>query len=169
MKQKHLLFIILLLAGALPVARGQILNVKFKDGSSFTQETSQIRKITHSVSELKILGKDLSMTWFKLSDIQNITHELITGNERKTATTSLLSLYPNPADEYLKLNYPAKDNDEIVIQILDSNGKVLETRNEIKSPGSTSTYLNVQNYLPGIYFITINSSDNYFTEKFLVY
>ena len=81
-------------------------------------------------------------------------------------TLSISSLHPNPFNPSISLDFNINVADNIKIQIIDINGKVVEIlSNSNYYPGSYSISWDAVGYSSGIYFIQILSSDNFISEK----
>lgn len=77
-----------------------------------------------------------------------------------------LKIYPNPATNYIYLDFhdPVKLNDPI--EILDLSGKVVYSQSVSGSSSVIKTHL--QNLKPGVYFIRVNVNGNESVKKFLI-
>jgi len=76
------------------------------------------------------------------------------------------TLYPNPSFEQSYLQILAETSGEILLEISDLNGRVLSKKNESILPGENCIQLNVQDFIPGIYFVTITIDGYAQTLKF---
>jgi hypothetical protein len=73
---------------------------------------------------------------------------------------TLIKLFPNPADEFI---YIESDYDELQFQIMDILGKVVIMQESYEN----KTEIDLSEIQSGIYFITINSSENKIIKKFI--
>lgn len=82
----------------------------------------------------------------------------------ETSIESRISIFPNPATDYLTINfdgiYPEK------ITLFNSVGETLLVQKQI-SDGS-STQINVSDYQAGVYFLKIETKENSITKRFLI-
>jgi len=68
----------------------------------------------------------------------------------KTAT---LSLYPNPAKTHSTFVFTATG--KYTIEVTDMSGKILQTKSATTTKAQNTIELNVSNYAPGIYLVTV--------------
>jgi PKD repeat protein len=76
-----------------------------------------------------------------------------------------LSLYPNPASNYVTINFPVK-NEIANLQIFDNQGKQILTRNSIKT--DTPLVLNISALTDGIYQVKIEIGNRIQTLKLAI-
>jgi hypothetical protein len=76
------------------------------------------------------------------------------------------TLFPNPASEQSYLQILAETNGVILLEISDLNGRVLSKDTESIVPGENCIQLNVQDFIPGIYFVTLTIDGYTQTLKF---
>jgi len=91
-----------------------------------------------------------------VDNIKIITSPVGIKKEQKGA----LSVYPNPATNYLRVDYPGMRS----AVILDVLGKQVH-RQEFS--GESSSFINTQELRSGLYFITVDGESGSFTTKFL--
>ena len=72
------------------------------------------------------------------------------------SNAAMVSIYPNPATNTITINHPKATNLSTII-ILNSNGKVLITRNGLAN--ATSTVVNVSNFSAGRYLVQFVNKD----------
>jgi hypothetical protein len=74
-----------------------------------------------------------------------------------------LSVYPNPITNKCNIALP-KDaiGKELLIQIMDINGRVLYSQNKT---GDLINEVDMESFVPGLYFITITGNDIHFNKK----
>ena len=66
---------------------------------------------------------------------------------------NLIVLYPNPADNELHIEYNSASSGNVTIQIFDSKGSKVLTRNESIAEGKYTHSLNIAHLSPGIYML----------------
>jgi hypothetical protein len=86
---------------------------------------------------------------------------LITGVEQNLSQD--LSLYPNPANDFVMLNTAAL-NGTSTIRLFDVTGKMVDNFNTTQS--SAQLMIPVQQLSSGLYFVTVENNGNFFTAKF---
>jgi hypothetical protein len=67
----------------------------------------------------------------------------------------LLSLYPNPGSGNSALNITLQQGTKVNIQILDSKGSIMQQRELLLPPGTSTIPLNVGKYTDGVYIINV--------------
>jgi hypothetical protein len=82
----------------------------------------------------------------------------VTEHEAKAKNTGL-SLYPNPTNGNVTMNFFAADNENIVINILDINGRTLKSEaiNNLTT-GYTDFNFNTNELSNGVYIVNVSSS-----------
>jgi len=128
--------------GALSANENKYNNYTFSDAGNKSGTTVYYR--------IKSVDKDGTYTY---STIQKATF----------ATTSVLSVYPNPAYATTKLVYPAIAND-VLARLLSNNGKLV--KQFILKAGTNSIDIDVSTLAKGIYYLEINNG-NKTTVSFL--
>lgn len=76
-----------------------------------------------------------------------------------------ISLYPNPAQDILYLDFSELDADVNSIAVLNTQGKIVQ---QIQGNNNTVEALDVSRFAGGIYFISIQTDEGYFTSRVVV-
>jgi len=76
------------------------------------------------------------------------------------------TLFPNPSLDESYLQILAEKNGEVLLEISDLNGRVLNKDTENILPGENCIQLNVQDFIPGIYFVKLSIDGYAQTLKF---
>lgn len=104
------------------------------------------------------------------SNVTSITEPVTTYTPTSTENVSLLEndifISPNPAGEFIAIQYNGLTREKISIQLLDINGRILKTSSI--EPGSTISYLDIQTLYDGIYMVHLSSGNNHSTKKIIV-
>lgn len=89
-----------------------------------------------------------------------------TSNERNKPANKL-NIYPNPVSEHLFLKIPEEyeDGSSMVINIYDISGKRIKTYREFTT--DDISYLEVTNFIPGIYMIELLAKEKRTTNMFV--
>ena len=75
-----------------------------------------------------------------------------------------LSVYPNPTSTYVSLSVGSYDKDDLTYKLYDIKGKIIKAG----LVSGSDTRINMQNYLPAIYFIkVVNSKQEVKTFKII--
>lgn len=102
-------------------------------------------------------------TYFSMD---NFTTQSTVGiNELSSASN--ISLFPNPSNQNVVLNYESNSATELNITIFDISGKVLEQNNTQTSIGKNQLKLNMETIEAGIYFIEITDGMSSKKIKFI--
>ncbi len=91
----------------------------------------------------------------------------------ETANTCVLTVYPNPCDAFCNVvlsDCARNNNSQIILQILDANGKLITTTYRLPALDSGFQYkIDANNLLvPGLYYIKINQDEKQLLEKLIV-
>ncbi len=81
-----------------------------------------------------------------------------TGIPEQQVVNSSFTIFPNPASTSIFLNYPNLNNTQI--KIYDHLGKCILETQEQKS-------INVEQFLPGIYYIIVHNENQFFSQRFV--
>lgn len=85
--------------------------------------------------------------------------------DTKTKTDDF-RLYPNPASESINIQYQS-DNKEIKLEIIDTNGSLISTKNLKSSDGLFHEKISIQSLTAGMYFVKITGSTKSLTKTFI--
>lgn len=79
-----------------------------------------------------------------------------------------LSVYPNPASEYIKVNWVLKEKSQLKTELTDINGKVVKTfQDEEQETGSVSKTYSLNGIPSGIYFIKVSVDEKKISQKLI--
>ncbi len=94
---------------------------------------------------LQSVDKDDKYTY---SDIKVVRGSLIQG----------FSVFPNPAKDYVNVTLSSTATSNLVLRLIDQNGKVLQTKQVSNAAGTTISFA-VHNYPEGAYLLQIKGAD----------
>lgn len=80
------------------------------------------------------------------------------------------SVYPNPANNIISIDYSVKDNYDIIIEFYSISGLLIDRINmgyETKGKHNIKYILNPEQYQQGIYFVRIISKESVMTNRFV--
>lgn len=81
----------------------------------------------------------------------------------------LLQNIPNPANESTEISFVISEKQNVLLEIMDSKGSVIETvAKEITSAGKHTYKVNVSNYTSGLYYYRLTSDKISITKKMIV-
>lgn len=88
--------------------------------------------------------------------------------ETRAGALAYLSVYPNPATNLSSVSYALTKTQEVSIQLIDLNGKVLKTLvKQQEAPGAHSHILDLQGIAPGIYFVKLSGNNEKLSQKII--
>ena len=79
---------------------------------------------------------------------------------------SELTIYPNPASSFIRLESPISISTDLSISIIDLSGRVIQT-NQLQT-GSKGLEINTRNFASGVYFFQIENEQDRHVEKILI-
>lgn len=79
----------------------------------------------------------------------------------------LVQVYPNPIMNKLTIQYKSAENENMQLQLLDMNGRILKQQNIRVQLGVNQFHLDTDNYPSGFYLLQLQSKKISFTEKII--
>lgn len=79
-----------------------------------------------------------------------------------------LSLYPNPVDQELTVDFIASSAQAVTLTIQDVSGKIAEQHKINASEGSNLVFMNTQSLSSGVYFIEVKTEGSKQVKQFIV-
>ena len=67
-----------------------------------------------------------------------------------------MSLYPNPTESELSIDFNLKSNEKIQIEIVDVLGKTIRSLNVNANEGDNSVFIDTQSFAKGAYRVHMN-------------
>ena len=128
------------------------------DGSSWS-EVGQINA-SGEVSALDFYNDYIYVTYHNLVKRFPISTNL---NVETSPNLNKLTVYPNPASEYLKIDHLNSESAEVLIYT--SNGQLVKRK---KIDGSNTNQIDISKLKPGIYSVIVNSKSFKTTRKIIV-
>ena len=114
-------------------------------------------------TDLRSTGKDLLYNIYA----QSISHEhQLSVEDSYPVELSLNSVYPNPFNPEVNINFYNPLSEKISVNIYDLNGKLIETLyNNQLNRGSYTFKWNAQKFSSGIYVVRLKSSNSVISSK----
>jgi hypothetical protein len=81
-------------------------------------------------------------------------------------TGSMISLYPNPAEDFVKLIFNSDNEEDVMLSITDINGRVIKRKDF--SDSVINEIIDLEGMAAGSYTIQIITGENTYTEKLIV-
>ncbi|MBI1781664.1 MAG: T9SS type A sorting domain-containing protein, partial [Sphingobacteriales bacterium] len=91
-----------------------------------------------------------------------------TGIKENTVNHINFTIFPNPSNEKVVLNYTLKSTENVVIKISDVTGKIVKELKPNGVIGNNKQELNTSNLSQGIYTITIQGDNSLSSQKLIV-
>jgi hypothetical protein len=86
------------------------------------------------------------------------TSPSITTGLSNITENNILKLYPNPANDKVSIEINSNLNQNLVIEILDLTGRIIQKQSEIVTIGNSKLEVNLSNLSSGLYLIKCNNS-----------
>ncbi|MBP1630365.1 MAG: hypothetical protein H6Q15_1258 [Bacteroidetes bacterium] len=93
----------------------------------------------------------------EVSGLKEISQELLN-----------LNIYPNPASDYINLNFQSPKGENYSVELRDVLGKTIKTQTINTQEEEVSTRMDINNIPQGIYFITLRTNTNTITKKITI-
>ena len=133
---------------------------------------SNARKATYYV---KVIGKNgaynISQCYNLLAQVTNGANSALSKSYPANEVTEISekkSLYPNPASEFVYLNFNSVSEGPVNIQIVNSIGQLVKQHPVNTIKGHNQFKIHVNDIRPGMYILRINKGDLNITRKFVI-
>ena len=77
-------------------------------------------------------------------------------------------LYPNPANEYVMLEFYSTSEANLTFEILDMTGRIAVAEKDVAAAGDNSFKISTAALAPGIYLLRLNDGNAHYTQRFVV-
>jgi hypothetical protein len=167
------LFTLFVLANTnISTSSAQVISFNSVDDIPIEYDLSDIRKTTFDENNLFIHFNDETIIAIELGSISSNTFEMqqLQINEQISILNQLnLSLFPNPADENLTVNFELTKDSEVTVSLVNSIGisNNLSQDSHFKS-GFNSLTICVSDLLPGLYFLQFRVDSNTITKSLII-
>ncbi|MCB0641844.1 MAG: T9SS type A sorting domain-containing protein [Phaeodactylibacter sp.] len=84
------------------------------------------------------------------------------------AAISNVSVFPNPANDFLNINYNLTKDAAVQLTVMDLAGKVIEIRQLDGQAGEQTARIETGNVMPGFYFVQLTTEGQNVSKKFVV-
>jgi hypothetical protein len=144
-------FTFLLLSSDVSMAQNQLL-VTLTDGTIDTYDISEIRSIKFSGNTMNLLENNGSQTAWKISEIVDYKFSYLTStNLNSSFNNEQVHIFPNPIFDHALIEYYSTLENDITIELLDLNGKILRT--VFRGPHKGKQAFQWSNDLPGGFYL----------------
>ncbi|MBN1340927.1 MAG: DUF4397 domain-containing protein [Bacteroidales bacterium] len=91
------------------------------------------------------------------------------GVNDRTVTIDDFNVYPNPAGNFINVNYTLNENAEIILEVIDLLGKTVISRTEGQTAEISNTVsLDLGGLKNGMYFVNLRTADEVIVKKFQI-
>lgn len=87
--------------------------------------------------------------------------------EETTANISDMNIFPNPANQYINIEYTGIESTEVQLFLMDINGRVIQNQILNDALGQQRIQLDINDLTSGSYFIQIVAEDTVLSKKFV--
>ena len=125
---------------------------------------------THSIilSENESIYEDLNFIVDTGATNLGISTDSLTSVPLILSENLQIQIYPNPASEYLYVDFSSEKNNDVLLELIDINGKVLQSQKIVNISSKNSIKLNLEKLDPANYFVKFESGKNMYIKKIVV-
>jgi len=169
-KEKITWIIVLLFVICLSGLQAQTsLNVKDKSGTQTSFLLSSLNKLVFTAGNMTVDKKDGSSDDFVLVNIRNLNFSNTTAIDQVNSTGTNMLLYPNPVTDRLQVRYESVTEENVQVQLIDIQGRVLYQQNIKSQQGTNYVNIPVGSFQNGLYLCKLQKGNNIEISKFIKY
>ncbi|MBK7183137.1 MAG: T9SS type A sorting domain-containing protein [Bacteroidetes bacterium] len=79
-----------------------------------------------------------------------------------------LSIFPNPGNEQININFGINQQKKLTIKIYNVLGELIESKTDSYQAGDQTINISTKNYPNGYYTITVNCDEQYTTQPLII-
>ena len=144
------------------------LHLKEKSGTQASFTLSSINKLTFADGNMTVNMKGGAMNAFALSNVRSIDFINATSIEKIWSVDNMnLMFYPNPVIDQLRIRYESTISEEVHLQIIDVQGKIVYQKTLRSQIGSNYSIISVVQLKPGLYFCKLQNGNEQGSCKLL--
>ncbi len=159
MKHLKLIFVACCLINILFLPAQNTLVLKDKTGIENSYALSDIQKITFENASLILKHKNLSINTFRLSDVSFLRFGEMTALHQIEDSNITIQFFPNPVKEQLNISYFANSIEDVKLQLININGKIVYENTRLIQSGNNTIILSMSQLQNGLYFCRIQSGN----------
>lgn len=119
-----------------------------------------------------VLGYDASSSLFSLSGpsavyVRLVEQDPTTGIAENEGNITVGSLFPNPTNNTVALNYSLKSGSDVMVTVTDLSGKVVYSSTSSEVAGGHTMTIDASEYTNGMYLVNVSSNDATVTKRFV--
>jgi len=103
----------------------QTIRLTEKNGNSTRIAMNQLRTLTFSAGNLLLNLKSGTPFSFPIADVQSLKFLPQTLDNKSILQNTSFSLFPNPATDYITLNFSGNKSENVMVEIVNLQGSVL--------------------------------------------
>jgi hypothetical protein len=127
--------------------------------------------IKYSYTDKNLAEQGVNTVYYRLHQVDfNGTSEysaIVTVSTGKLSLT-ISNAYPNPFQNELNVNYSLPTSGNVTVSLVDMQGKVVASSDEVGKKGSNMVQFNTSDLAKGVYFVNVNYNNANTTYKMLV-
>jgi len=138
------------------------------NGTSSTFTLSNLQVGTHAIM-VKSAINNFDVDRFKINTgagTKNIVDA--SPNNINNQNSINISVYPNPAKEFININMTSANNSNAIIRLTDISGKLVLSETKSLSEGNNSMIINTCDLNSGLYILKIQNGNEILNEKILI-
>lgn len=144
------------------------------NGKDFERITT-VKGAGNSITTIEYLTMDESpvagTSYYQLKQVDfdgtSDYSKIATVNYKFGRNFELISISPSMASTFTQLTINVKDPDEVITYIYDNKGDLLKKDKHVVLEGYNDLKLDVSNFPTGVYYVTVNSSNEFINAKFI--
>lgn len=142
--------------------------VNDKSGNQTPFDFTSINKLTFTTGNMTINKKDGNSSTYALTDIRYLNFGNTTAIVEITAEKSInILLFPNPVWEQLHIQYESVKTENLQLQIMDVQGKVILQQILSLQNGSNHFTIPVNKLQHGLYLCRLQNENKFETYRFI--
>jgi len=148
----------------------QSIYFNFIDGTSTSYNVSDVKRIDFSGDTMNLRLNSGQVNSWSVNTIGKYLYSELpvsSGASVEGGNLSTLTLFPNPACDFVKLNYYLDKAEAVSVFIIDLQGKIIKEEVLTSQKGINQSSVNIKNLASGIYQFRLKSSHQTITKQLL--
>ena len=144
------------------------LHVKDKQGTETLFNLTDIKTLTFNSGIITVNKRDGNRSDFAMIEIRYLNFERTTLPDDIASTLQMsVMLFPNPVKERMQVRYESTTEENVYIQIIDIQGKIVYRQNLKSRAGINYTDIEVGSFQKGIYLCRLQKENKIEMNKFI--
>ena len=135
------------------------------DGGWFIDDIDLIDLVLDKTTACISTSDDEACT---LENVSVLDPQIITSTEDLTIIGERLSIYPNPAGDFINIDITSKQNQDAILDIVDVRGQLIYSESLVLNNNRNTHTINTSQFNTGIYFVQLRTSTQSFTQKLIL-